>query len=118
MYISKAYGDVTQHKSGMIVHAFNWNNINWNNEQLIHKNWGNKIFRDAVASHETTSATIDLDVRFRHGPAVHSATVFMLESGVKIVLKQESKQGIAAGQFAVLYDGDICLGGGIIEQAL
>jgi len=26
------------------------------------------------------------------------------------------KQGIATGQFAVLYDGDECLGGGIIDQ--
>ena len=94
VFISRDYHDVTQHKSGMIVQKYNW-------------------FKNHLSGVHT------LDVRFRHGPDVHPATVTVAQGGtVQIMLKQESKQGIAVGQFAVLYDGDICLGGGIIEKAL
>ncbi|MCX5923878.1 MAG: tRNA 2-thiouridine(34) synthase MnmA [Candidatus Dependentiae bacterium] len=93
VYISKTYGAVTEHKSGMIISNFNWNQ-------------------------NVASSKSNLDVRFRHGPAVHAATVTAGGADLTIMLTTESKQGIAAGQFAVLYDGDVCLGGGIIEQAL
>lgn len=94
VYVSRDYDQVTEHKSGMIVRDFNW-----------------------IAG--TPTSKTELDVRFRHGPKLHSALVAVGQDGrVKIMLKEESQQGIASGQFAVLYDGDICLGGGIIEQAL
>lgn len=93
VFISRNYAEIDTYKSGMHVGMFHWINSG-------------------------LKGTRELDVRFRHGPAVHSAIVTMLDDdGMKIVLKQESKQGIATGQFAVLYDGDICLGGGIIDQA-
>ena len=93
VYISKSYDDVVEHKHGMVVRDFNWNQNN-------------------------ISEKTELDVRFRHGPAVHPAKVSVQSDKLLIMLQQESKQGIAAGQFAVLYDGDVCLGGGIIEQAV
>lgn len=93
VYISNHYDDVDMHKSGMMVSSFNWNQ-------------------------DVSSAKIDLDVRFRHGPSVYPATVIQQENKLQIMLKAESEQGIAAGQFAVLYDGDVCLGGGVIEKAL
>lgn len=93
VFISRNYADVTMYKSGMLVGNFRWIN-------------------------SAPSATCQLDVRFRHGPAVHPATVVLQDDGgMKIILNQECKQGIATGQFAVLYDGDICLGSGIIDQA-
>lgn len=93
VYISKQYDQVAEHKAGMIVADFNW-----------------------ISG--TPTAKKELDVRFRHGPKLHPASIELLDDGtIKIALKQESQQGIAAGQFAVLYDGDVCLGGGIIEQA-
>ncbi len=93
VFISKKYDQITEHKSGMKVTQFNW-----------------------ISG--TPSSKTELDVRFRHGPKLHPATIVVQDDGrVQVTLKQESKQGIASGQFAVLYDGDICLGGGVIEEA-
>jgi len=93
VYISNRYDAIAMHKAGMRVSHFNWNQ----NQQ---------------------SAKTELDVRFRHGAAVHPATVTPVENDLQVMLKSETQQGIAAGQFAVLYDGDVCLGGGVIEKAL
>lgn len=93
IFASKAYDAISEHKHGMIVVNFNWNQ--------------NNVFEKS-----------DLDVRFRHGPAVHSCTVSVESSNLKIILKHDSRQGIAAGQFAVLYDGNVCLGGGVIHESL
>ncbi|MBP9765082.1 tRNA 2-thiouridine(34) synthase MnmA [Candidatus Babeliales bacterium] len=92
IFISCNYRDVAQHKQGMQVSRFNWN-------------------QGSVADRT------ELDARFRHGPAVHPSTVHSDADRVTITLHQESSQGIATGQFAVLYDGDVCLGGGVIDQA-
>lgn len=103
VYISKTYQDAAEHKHGMIVRDFNWNQQCW-----IQQCWNQGL----------ENLKSDLDVRFRHGPALHKAKVQVLDNGkLDVALVQESKQGIAAGQFAVLYDGDVCLGGGVIEQA-
>jgi len=158
VFISKAYAEVAQHKAGMVVSGFNWNN-----PVLMPKEF-DKMLDPVVKPQEISEGNkVSLDVRFRHGPAVHPAQVLVQDSGLatpganqeflfvsldtaiestgdkisstliscglttgssidkrvlEIILKEESKQGIAAGQFAVLYDGDVCLGGGIIEQAL
>jgi len=92
VYISNQYGAVTNHKSGMLVQNFNWNQ-------------------------GVSLSKKELDVRFRHGPAVHPARVEQVGDELKVTLQYESSQGIAAGQFAVLYDGDVCLGGGVIKEA-
>lgn len=98
VYISKNYDAVSEHKHGMMVRDFNWNQKN-----------------SVISGCERESI---LDVRFRHGPSVHPCIVTLQDGlNLKIILKHASKQGIAAGQFAVLYQGDVCLGGGVIEQA-
>lgn len=61
----------------------------------------------------------DLEVKLRHGPRSYRCKLDLLdsrsESGMTIRVNIEGNdQGIAAGQFAVFYDGDICLGGGVI----
>lgn len=92
VYISNKYHEVSQHKHGMMV-----SNFNWNQGRMTDKN--------------------ELDVRFRHGAPVHPATLEKLDDSLKVSLMKESSQGIASGQFAVLYDSDVCLGGGVIQEA-
>ncbi|MBP9727990.1 MAG: tRNA 2-thiouridine(34) synthase MnmA [Candidatus Moranbacteria bacterium] len=57
----------------------------------------------------------DLLVKIRHGAKRYEASVaYMDDGGVEIVLK-EKDPGLASGQFAVFYDGKVCLGGGVIR---
>ncbi|OGI21839.1 MAG: tRNA 2-thiouridine(34) synthase MnmA [Candidatus Moranbacteria bacterium RIFCSPHIGHO2_01_FULL_55_24] len=55
-------------------------------------------------------------VKIRHGEKMYPAEVTPLGAGRYRVRLAEKDHGIAAGQFAVFYDGDICLGGGVIEE--
>lgn len=56
-----------------------------------------------------------LKVKLRHGPKVYSCSVFHLEKDKLKIIMDEYDQGIAVGQFAILYDDKICLGGGVID---
>lgn len=55
-----------------------------------------------------------LMVKVRHGAKMYRADVTPLKEGVLQVKLEEKDPGLAAGQFAVLYDGEYCLGGGVI----
>ncbi len=57
-------------------------------------------------------------VRVRHGPELAPARVSWDGSGAGEVLLDEPDQGIARGQFAVLYAGTRCLGSGRIGARL
>lgn len=92
VFISKHYQDAAESKSGVVVHDMN-----------------------VIA--QDFSTTSELHLKFRHGADIHPVTVVRDNGNWIITLHQESKQGIATGQFAVLYDGDQCLGGGIIDKA-
>lgn len=89
--ISKQYNQLDQAKSGMIVTDMNW------------------------FSGEVSDKT-ELEVKFRHGPKIHKTQIEIKNGAVIITLEEQSSQGIAVGQFAVLYDGEVCLGGGIIDE--
>ncbi|MDD2766780.1 MAG: tRNA 2-thiouridine(34) synthase MnmA [Candidatus Moranbacteria bacterium] len=56
----------------------------------------------------------ELSVKLRHGPEEHLSTIHWKNEKSLEVTLQEKDPGIAEGQFAVFYDGDICLGGGTI----
>lgn len=55
----------------------------------------------------------ELRVKIRHGKNDHPCKVEINGDRLKVKLL-EKVHGIAAGQFAVFYDGDFCLGGGVI----
>jgi tRNA-specific 2-thiouridylase len=60
----------------------------------------------------------DLSVKIRHGEKHYACRISFLKNGnVKVKLVDEMDKGIAAGQFAVFYEGEYCLGGGVILEA-
>jgi tRNA (5-methylaminomethyl-2-thiouridylate)-methyltransferase len=52
----------------------------------------------------------DLQVRIRHGRHLYGADVEVAATGASVHLDRK-EAGIAAGQFTVFYDGEVCLGG-------
>jgi tRNA-5-taurinomethyluridine 2-sulfurtransferase len=56
----------------------------------------------------------NLSVKLRHGEQKYECAIAYDENDKAVVHIFEQDQGIAAGQYAVFYDGDICLGSGII----
>ena len=58
----------------------------------------------------------DLTVKIRHGERSDRCSVSVENDGSLTVRFEEmADPGIAPGQFAALYDGEECLGGGVIE---
>lgn len=55
------------------------------------------------------------EIKIRHGPELNTCRIEW-ESGDRIAVElNRGDSGIAPGQFGVLYDGEVCLGGGTID---
>ena len=59
-----------------------------------------------------------LKVKIRHGAHLYDCKIVWKDESTLLVKLDKSDKGIAPGQFAVFYDEDICLGGGVILQDL
>jgi tRNA-specific 2-thiouridylase len=55
-----------------------------------------------------------LRVKLRHGATFNECAVFFDGPTRASLVLKDRDQGIAPGQFAILYDGNQCLGGGVI----
>jgi len=57
---------------------------------------------------------VEVTVKLRHGPQRQLCRVMLCDDGAWNVELEANDQGIAAGQFAVFYAGDVCIGSGKI----
>ena len=70
------------------------------------------------AKHSKVPLSLEhLRIKVRHGAESHAAVVTLTEGGKKarVQLKERDK-GLAPGQFAAFYDGEVCLGSGVITE--
>ncbi|MGB5528799.1 MAG: tRNA 2-thiouridine(34) synthase MnmA [Ignavibacteriaceae bacterium] len=66
----------------------------------------------------TIPAKENLNVKIRHGAHKYECKIEWIDESTINVKLNSPDRGIAPGQFAVFYDDDICLGGGVILQDL
>jgi tRNA-specific 2-thiouridylase len=55
-----------------------------------------------------------VEVKLRHGPQTTRCTLGPLEGGRVRVELEQPDPGVAPGQHAVFYQGEVCLGGAVI----
>lgn len=74
--------------------------------------------RDLNWFNEAPEEGREYQVKLRHGPADILCQVRWQSNGALEVALKEKDSGVAAGQYAVFYDGEYCLGGGVIEKKI
>ncbi|TVQ45241.1 MAG: tRNA 2-thiouridine(34) synthase MnmA [Gammaproteobacteria bacterium] len=70
---------------------------------------------------KTSGHAVDLPLqaRIRHRQGLQSVSVTLEAGGTRArVAFAEPQRGVAPGQYVVFYDGDDCLGGGVIRESL
>lgn len=67
---------------------------------------------------EALEKPLECTVKIRHSQQEHPATLYPEEGGTVRIVFQSPQRAITPGQAAVAYQGELCLGGGTILEAL
>lgn len=91
VYISRTYYDPDKNRNTVLIE-----NMHWVKGFIPAKN--------------------DLEVKMRHGKDSNKCVIEHISAERMKIHLADRDQGIAAGQFAVFYDGNECLGGGVVVE--
>jgi tRNA-specific 2-thiouridylase len=110
-------------RKGLKLHGGPWFVVDKNMEDNVvyvsHSDLLQDIARDVFIAKNVNwisgaPENLNLRVKLRHGPKMISCTLTPQGENNYLVQLEESDSGLANGQFAVFYNGDSCLGAGLI----
>lgn len=92
------------------------------NELIVSQGNGEELYSNGLISYKInwipkmpSEKVFECNAKFRYRQPDQAVKVEILEDKVKVTFK-ERQRAVTPGQFVVFYDGDICLGGGVIEE--
>ena len=92
------------------------------NELIVSQGEDDELFSHGLYSYEInwipekpSKNKFDCCAKFRYRQPDQQVSVEILEDKVKVTFK-EKQRAVTPGQYVVFYDGDYCLGGGVIEE--
>ena len=94
-----------------------------NNLLIVSQGEDSELFKDGLVTDgfnfitAPDSGDFDCEVRIKHRQPLQRAHATVCDNGDVRVVFESKQRAIAAGQYAVLYAGDVCLGGGVINES-
>lgn len=76
--------------------------------------WRESILLQSVHWINETPASGEYDIRVRHRASLRKAQLVIDENGDVTLKLDDAERAVASGQSVVIYNGNVCLGGGII----
>jgi tRNA-uridine 2-sulfurtransferase len=96
-----------------------------NNILYVNQGEHERLFSNSLITHdmhwingEPQNKEFDCTAKFRHRQPDQKVRVQILDNGYVKVIFDKKQRAITPGQWAVLYEGDICLGGGVIDEVI
>lgn len=94
-----------------------------NNRLIVSQGEDDILFKDGLVTEcfnfitPTPAKEFDCEVRIKHRQPLQHAHLSVIDNGDTRIVFNEKQRAIAEGQYAVVYYGDICLGGGVINHS-
>jgi len=114
VYVSNAWRSMETARDTFVVEDVHWiSGSPFNSAGHCESRQG----RDVAILESHSLLSKKFQVKIRHGAKFYESEVRLVENGHVEVKIDDYDMGISPGQFAVFYDGEYCLGGGVIAEA-